>query len=730
MSRTKSISRRKFLVATGVAGGGLILGLNLGCTPVIPHTREGSFQPNAWLQITPDGQVIFQLTKTEMGQGVFSSLPTVLAEELDYDPKKITIEMAGIHPEFADPATKVQLTGGSNSIASNWLVLREAGAGARAMLVAAAAKRWQISEKLCSTDDGQVISPDNNRLSYGELANDAAKVGEIDFQLKPASQFRWIGKPDARLDSVAKSTGTAQFGMDIVRPNMKIAVVVRPPYFGGAVQSWDAGSVSGADGVNAAFAIHSGIAIVADSYWQARKAAKQLVVKWDKGPLAGLDSEAIRKGHQTALAEGEPHIAFEKGQLAPVIQRSQNVVQAEYASPFAHHSPMEPQNATAIVTGKSCEIWAPSQTPDMSRALAAHFSGLNRDNITVHTPFLGGGFGRRGYPDFVGEVAAIAVGVPGTAIKLIWSREDDMQHDFYRPATYHGLQGALDEKGRLLAWQHKVVSTSIIQGLGVNLASTVLPSWVPSSTARSLGKLLGDTMAEADPTTAEGAHIPYDADNISIEQVLYDPGIRNGFWRSVGFSHNCFASESFMDEMAHKAGTDPVQFRLKHLAQSLRHINVLKLAAEKAQWGSPTNGLSQGVAVTAPFDSYCAMVADVSVQDKQYTIERIVAAVDCGIVINPDIVQAQVESAIIYGLTAATKAPVTIKDGAVEQSNFHDLPVMRINEIPLIEVYLVSSNEKPTGIGEIGVPGVAPALANALFAATGQRLREMPLILS
>lgn len=726
-----SISRRQFLIGTGLVGGGLVLGLGLGDKAVVPGTVPGSFQPNAWLQITSDGRVIFQLHKVEMGQGVMTSLATIIGEELDFDPAAMTVELAGVHPDFDDPENQTQITGGSTSIKNSWQPLREAGAAARAMLVAAAAQRWSVARSDCHTDNGVVINTlSEERLTYAELASAARELGSVDYQLKSAQQYRWIGKSIPRLDAVAKSTGRAQYGVDVIKPQMKIAVVVRSPHFGGSVKSWQVSSVDTRPGVIAAFPIHSGIAIVADSYWQARTAANGLQVEWDKGPLAGLDSAAIRQGHQRALAEETPHWVKEQGDVAASLDSAATVLKAEYGVPYTHHSPMEPQNATALYSGDRMEIWAPNQVPDVCRAVAAHFTGIKQDNITVNTTLLGGGFGRRGYPDFVGEAAAVALQLPDRAIKLMWSREDDMQHDYYRPATYHGLQAGLDDSGKLVAWQHTLASTSILQGYGVNVFSALLPSWVPTTVARATGKFIGEQLGGIDPTMAEGATVSYQVENMGIGQVLYDPGIPTGFWRSVGFSHNCFAAESFLDEVAHAAHEDPVAIRQRLLDPDSRSVGVLKLVTEKAAWGKPSANVSQGIAVVEPFNSYCAMVVEVSVQGTDFTVERVVAAVDCGLPINPEIIKAQVESAIVYGLTAAIKAPVTIKGGRVEQSNFHDLPVLRINETPLMEVYIVESMERPTGIGEIGVPGVAPALANALFAATGQRLRELPLKLS
>ncbi|MFV8817915.1 molybdopterin cofactor-binding domain-containing protein [Haliea sp. E17] len=731
-----SLSRRKFLIGSGLVGGGLIIGLTLGrSSPPVPGTQEGSFQPNAWLQITTDGRVIFQLHKVEMGQGVMTSLPMLIGEELDFDPARLEIAMAGLHPAFADPAAKLQITGGSTSVAGSWQSLREAGAAARAMLLATAARRWEIPAAGCRTDNGVVINPATGaRLAYADLAADAGQFRDIGFQLKSPADYRWIGTSLPRLDGVEKATGRAQFGIDVQQENLKTAVIVRCPHYGGSLDAWDQASISGKPGVVAAFPVHSGVAIVADSYWQARQAAQALQVSWDKGPLANLDSAAISASQAAALASGEARVRLEEGDITQVQLPPGRQLSSRYSAPYTHHSTMEPQNATALYSesagGPQCVVWAPNQSPDICRAIAAHFAQVPRDQVTVHTTLLGGGFGRRGYPDFVGEVAAIARQMPGVPVKLQWSREDDMQHDFYRPSSLHQLDGGVDEAGHIVSWQHSVVSASIISGLAVEAMATKLPSWIPSATARSLGRKIGPVLADFDPIAADGAEIPYRVSNLRVATIQYDPGIPVGVWRSVSQSYNVFAVESFMDELSHSAGHDPVEFRRRHLPADSRHRAVLELAAARANWGQARAGLAQGVAISNPFGSYCAMVAEVAVDDGSFRVERIVAAVDCGRVINPDGAHAQIEGAIVYGLGAALKAPVTFRDGRAEQSNFHDLPVLRMDEVPEIEVHFVASDEAPTGLGEIGVPAVAPAVANALFAATGQRLRDLPLKLA
>lgn len=725
------LSRRGFIVGSAVIGGGLVLGLNMGEDLPVPNTREGSFQPNAWLQITLEGEVVFQMPKSEMGQGIHTSLATLIGEELDFDPARMVIEHAGVHPAFKDDMNFTQLTGGSTSVVVNWGPLREAGAAARAMLVAAAASQWSVAPRNCTTEPGEVINnATGERLTYAELAQAANNFPDVPFTLKERGDYRWLGKKASRLDSREKSTGQAFYGMDVQLPGMLSAVVVRPRQFGASLGSFKADRALESAGVESVFAIHTGVAVVAKTYWQARKAAALLEVDWQDGPLAQLDSAGIAEQQADVIANESGHIALERGDAPTTLEAAENVITARYSAPYTHHSPMEPQNAAALVNGDTCELWAPTQGPDLAQAVAAHYTGIPRNNIRVNAMTLGGGFGRRGYVDYIGEVAAIAKEMQGIPIKLVWSREDDMQHDFYRPATLHEISGTLSNDDTVESWQHRMVSPSIVEGLGVTLASVMLPAWIPTAISRSIGRFGSGLAAGSDPTTAEGAKVVYDIPNLAVEQILHDPGIPIGFWRSVGFSHNCFVAESFMDELAHAANADPLAFRLAHLPEAPRYQQVLKLAAEKAGWGNPAPGRYQGIAVVEPFHSFCAAVVEVSVDGKQYKVERIVNAVDCGFVLNPDIVTAQIESAVIYGLSAATKAPITIAGGAVQQSNFHDAPVLRMHETPEIETYIVASEEDPTGIGEIGLPAVAPALANALFAATGQRLRDLPLALS
>jgi isoquinoline 1-oxidoreductase beta subunit len=727
------LSRRKFLIGSGVVGGGLLLGFSLRDAAPIPHTRPGSFQPNAWLQITPQGEVIFQLDKAEMGQGVMTSLSAIIGEELDYDPAKMIIEFAGVNSAFKNPQMGVQITGGSTAVMTGWDPLREAGATARTMLVAAAAKQWQVDASQCKTDDGFVVHPDGQqRSSYGDIAVLAAqqkKTGDV--ELKKPEAYRWIGKSLQRFDSADKVQGKTRFGVDVLLPGMKVAVVVRCPQFGGQLKLFDKDSVANIKGVISVFPIHSGVAIVADGYWSARKAANQLSVKWKKGKLsADLNSASILAAQKEALAKTEKPFSIQsEGDVAFAFSSADKILKVEYSVPYFHHSPMEPQNCTAQFVDGKLELWAPTQTVDIARAVAAFYTGVEQENITVNGTFLGGGFGRRGYVDFAGEAAAVAVKMPGVPVKLMWSREDDMQHDYYRPATFHTIEASLDELGLITGWRHNLVGTSIMKGFGVDLMEGLLPSWVPSAIANKMGHGFADFVSDYDITMGEGAKIPYAIENRKVGMVHHDPGVPTGFWRSVSHSFNAFIVEGFINELAYEAKSDALQFRLGMLEDQPRHRKVLELLKKYGPWGSPPDGIAQGIAVHESFGSVVAMLIEISSNGLKYKVHRVVCAIDCGLVINPDLVAQQMEGGIIYGLTAAMKPPVTIANGACEQSNFHDLPVLRIDESPKIEVYIVESDAKPSGVGEVAVPPVAPALAHAIFVASGKRLRNLPLVI-
>jgi len=736
------LTRRGFLIGSALAGTGLALGIKLSPSKPVPHTRDNSFQPNVWLQITPEGEVIFQCDKNEMGQGAMTGLAMIVAEELDYDPHSMTVEFAGIHPAFFNPELGVQLTGASTSIKTSWERLREAGATARAMLIEAAAQQWQVSADSLSTEPGFVINPNTKaKLSYGELANAAQNVSEpSSVNLKSPEQFRWLGKTSKRLDIESKVNTTAVFGVDVDLPDLKTAVVIRCPHFGGKFKSYDASTINGFSGLLGVKEIHSGIAVIAETYWQARKAADELAkhVVWDKGPLAGVNNASIEQAQLDILNSPEDTAFYvtQDGDTAETLaatSEDKKLSDVVYKVGYFHHSPMEPQNATAHFDPSTGEIniWAPNQSPDMSRAVAAHFTGVEHEKIFVHSTYMGGGFGRRGYVDFAGEAAAIAKSMPGVNIKMMWSREDDMQHDYYRPTSMHKLSAALDENNNLSAWKYNIVSNSIFFGFGVDMFATLLPHWLPTKMARKIGRSTSDFVANYDITMAEGAKGEYDTPNLDVGINFYDSGIPTGFWRSVGHSYTGFVKESMVDEMANLAGEDPMAFRLKQMENAPRSKACLEKVKQLSNWDAPKPGVYRGVACHESFSSFVAQVVEIKEENVngkvQAKVDKVYCVADVGFVLNPDVVKDQLTGGIVYGLTAAIKPHVKIEDGRVQGSNFHDMPVLRMNECPDFEVALIDSLEDPTGVGEISVPPIGGALANALFAFNGVRQRQMPL---
>jgi isoquinoline 1-oxidoreductase/isoquinoline 1-oxidoreductase beta subunit len=542
--------------------------------------------------------------------------------------------------------------------------------------------------------------------------------------LTPSEQFQFIGKYEQRLDNAIKVDGSAEFGLDVDVPESLTAVLVRCPHFGGALKRFDASQALTVSGVNAIFALEGqpAIAVVADGYWAARKAADILTVEWDMGPLAAVSSQSIAQRQQQLLDSDEGYTVRDDGDYdggAVVAQ-----ISADYSVPHLSHTPMEPPTATVAVTDDRVDIWSSVQGPEMPRGAVANALGRPVEEVFVHCCYIGGGFGRKAISDFVVEAALIAEQV-AKPVKLIWSREDDLRHDHYRPAARCRFVAEFDERGAVHRWQHRIVGESILQDFIPYIADAALPAWLP----KSLPKKVGGWLAEGDAQTVEGAaELPYDFNAITVENVEYDSGVPVSFWRSVGHSYNAFFVESFIDEVAHKIKADTYQYRQKHLQHHPRHLAVLKRVAQLAGWGSHlATGHFHGIAIHQSFGTVVAQVAEVSVSNNQIRVHRVYCVVDCGQVINPDIVKMQMESGIIFGLTAALYGEITIKEGAVVESNFDDYPMLRINETPTIRVEIITSQQPPTGVGEPGLPPIAPAVANAVFAATGQRLRSLPL---
>ncbi len=732
-STTLNSSRRDFLKFAGVAGGGLVLGVSLsGCssssTP-LPYARKDVWQPHAFLQVSLEGEVKFFLPQAEMGQGVTHGLVTLIAEELNMPPEAVTVKVAGVHKDYDVPGAGMQVTGGSASIRTRFDSVRQSAAITRELLLKAAAQQWDVESNQLTLLDGK-ISLGDRTMSIGHFVAIAATLPVPEnVSVKPATEFRWIGKDKGpRVDALAKVTGTAEFGIDVEIPNLKRAALIRCPVIGGSVKSYEAEEASKAPGVHLVQAIYNGVFVLADHYWQAKKALESVEVEWDyPETLTTHSSEDIQKAMADGLSE-EGENAFTQGDVDQGFAQSNTTLSARYSVPFLAHATMEPMNCVVHLQGDRAEVWAPTQAPGLAQQIAAERSGIDRDNIQIHTTFLGGGFGRRAFHDFVAETTAIAK-LAGVPVQLVWSREDDMQNDYYRPAAMAELKAGLDDQGKLLSWSAKRSGPNIMPYMIDEALGMLLPEAVPQSIVDWLSKRGYGVFDgwKIDPASVEGLHEDYTVANKSVDHVTVDPGLRCGFWRSVGHSFSGFFVESFMDELALKSGQDPLAFRLKHMEDNPRLKHVLTLAADKAGWGQAQPGRFLGMAAVKSFESYVAEVAEVSVENGALKVHKVTCAVDCGRVVNPDIVRTQMESGINYGLTAALYGDITLKNGAVQQTNFHDYPMLRMNDAPEIDVILVDSEEPPTGVGEPGLPPIAPAVANAVFAATGQRLRSLPL---
>jgi CO/xanthine dehydrogenase Mo-binding subunit len=726
------VNRRDFL-KTGAAGSvALVIGFHLSPRAFADQAAEQEKKiPNpldAWVRITPDNHVTLILGKSEMGQGIMTALPMILAEELCLDWKNVRVEQAPTNPKIYDHGT-----GGSGSVAGSWLPLRQAGAAAREMLITAAAARWNVSRDTCKAQDGGILhGARKNFLTYGELVSDAAKLPIPDFKtvpLKNSNDFTIVGHDTRRFESRDKATGVAKFGLDSRVPGMQFAVIARCPVFGGKVKTFDAAKAKAVPGVRDVFAIDpvaqgaftaGGIAVLADNSWAAIQGRNALQITWDEGPAVSESSASLRQQFvENAAKPGK--VVRNDGDADAAVAGAAKKVEAIYELPFAPHATMEPMNCTVHIRPDGAEAWVPTQAPQWAQEVIAGVSTLPLEQVVVHTTLMGGGFGRRYQADFVMEAAQVAK-VSGKPVMVFWTREDDMQHGFYRPASYHRFAGALDDKGNMAAWKHFQTSTSIDA------------MWSPK------GK---ETPENSEFATA--AFIPYHAPNYRVEYTLAQSSVPRAWWRSVEHSSSGFVVESFVDELAAAAGADPLEFRLRHIGDdrkipdftnpkenkpldTARLKGVLRLAAEKAGWGKPLpKGIFRGIAGYYSFESYTAAVAEVSVKDGTVKVHRIVYAVDCGRPINPEGVRAQVESAAIYGLSAALHDAITISGGRVEQSNFNDYEMPRMSETPKTEVHVMMSQEEPTGIGEPGLPVIAPAMCNAIFAATGKRIRRLPI---
>lgn len=704
---TTAFDRRNFLKTSLAGAAGLIVGFYLPGRRDVLAAETTPAVLNAFVHVSPENVVTILISKSEMGQGVITSLSMLAAEELECDWKRIRWEFAPAATVYFDPAFHMQGTGGSQTIHSGWVPMRQAGATAREMLIAAAAQKWGVDASECHAENGEVVhTGSKRRVSYGSVAEAAAKIPPpTDVKLKDPSQFKVIGKPTKRLDTADKVNGKAGFGIDARRPGMLHAAVLRCPVFGGKVASFDATKAKTMPGVKDVIQISTGIAVVADNTWNALQARNAVEVKWDEGPTAAMSSDSIWKMY-AAAAETPGVVAKKVGDADSAMPGAAQKVEAVYQAPFAAHCTMEPMNCTADVREDRVDIWAPTQFQTPAQGIAAHIAGVKPEQSFVHTTYLGGGFGRRGWSDFVTDACETSKAMKAP-VQVTWSREDDMQHDYYRPASYVKLAAGLGADGNPVAFTARVACDSI-------------NNWFfPGSVKNGM-----------DQSSVEGLDdMPYDVPNILVDYKLTSPGIPTGFWRSVGASQNGFFEESFVDELAAAAKKDPYEYRKALLSKQPRHLGVLNLAAEKAGWGRPLpKGVSRGIAVVESFDTYVAEVAEVSIgKDGTVKVHRVVCALDCGQVVNPHIVEQQAMGAIVYGLTQTLKNEITVDKGRVVQANFDSYDMLRMNEMPKVEVYIVPSSEVPRGMGEPAVPPVAPAVCNAIFAATGKRIRKIPV---
>jgi len=701
MGDRRTVTRREFFRVAGGTGAGLIVGFHLTPHGLWTATQDAPLDPNAWIQIGTDNTITVLVSESEMGQGVLTSLPMILADELEADWSQIRSEHAP-----ADTAKYGrQSTGGSTSIRTNYDRMRRAGAAAREMLISAAAETWDVPRGACRAQRGTIVhEPTNRSLIFGAVAERAARLTPPeDPPLKDPARFDFIGTPMHRLDVAPKVDGSAVFGLDVRVPDMLVAQVAHPPVFGGALKQFDAAKTMAVPGVRHVVAIPTGVAVVADNFWAAKKGRDVLEVTWDDGGHGQLSDATITATCRQIVDGGV--VARNDGDAERALANAATKLEAVYEVPYLAHAPLEPMNCTAHVSADGCELWVPTQAQTSSQQVAARIAGVSPDRVSVHTTMLGGGFGRRSQTDFVADAVHTSKAV-GKPVQVVFTREDDTRAGYYRPMAYNELAAGLDGNGTPVAWVHKIASPSILEGFGIPLRDGI------------------------DGTSVEGAqNLPYAIPNLHVTYAKPDLPITTHFWRSVGSSQNAYVTECFVDELAAAAGADPVEFRLSLLADHPRHHRVLRVAAERAGWGGTLPaGWARGAAVHEAFGSFVAQIVEASLAENGgVRVHRVVCAVDCGQVINPNTVEAQMESGIVYGLSAALYGRITIERGRVIEGNFDDYPVLRMNEMPTVETHIVTSGDALGGIGEVGVPPVAPALCNALFVLTGRRIRRLPI---
>jgi len=706
MTESLTTSRRYFLKTTAAASGGLLMGMVLPVSHGVARAAGVVHAPNAWVHIGEDNRISILTARSEMGQGVYTALPMLVAEELHVELSQIQVVAAPPAAAYVNALLGAQITGGSTSVRDGWQTLRVAGAQVREMLISAAAARWKLDREQLRADKGMVLGPHGRQASYGSLAAAAAKL-PVPQQppIKDPKDFRLVGKPTRRIDTPAKSNGTAEFGIDVRLPGMVHATLRQCPVIGGKVRSFDAAAARQMPGVQAVLQISDGVAVVADSWWRASKAMETVRIDWDEGAGASLSDASIIAGMRQALQDGRRiDIIKPQGDVEAALQGAKQVIEAEYVTPLQSHSPLEPMNFTADVRGGKVLLIGPTQFQQGAQGAVAAALGVKPDDITLRTTYLGGGFGRRLELDFIVQAAEISRAV-GKPVKLVWTREEDMTHDFYRPVGVNRLKAGLDEQGMPVAWQFRLASQSVTQ--------------------RAFG-LAPDTL---DPFMAEAAVAPYAVPNTRHDLVNHDAGLRVGYWRAVSHNMNAFANESFIDELARAAGQDPYLYRLKLVAGKPRFENVLRRVAQAAGWGQALpQGRALGIALMEGYGTYMAQVAEVGQNaDGSIRVHRVCVVADLGYMVNPDTVRAQLQSGIIFGLGAVLKHQITLRNGQVQETNFHLYEPVRMPEVPQIDIELIESTEKPGGIGEPATAVIAPAIANAVAALTGKRVRRLPI---
>ena len=728
-----NMSRRKFLKTSSVVGGGLVVGFAMtGCSTVkLPiEMSDYGFVPNAFLQITPDNTVRFYCPRDEMGQGVTTGLGTLIGEELDVHPQDMEISFAGVHRDYKNPDFGVQGTGGSSSLKAHYLPLRQVGANTRALLVEAAARDLGVSVGDIATESGHVVVA-GKRFPYGQFVGSAALLEAPEqAPLKLNADFRYIGTEFSRVDAIAKSTGTAEFGIDIDIPGMHHAVVIRSPIAGAKLSSVDKSGAQNMPGVTDVIEISSGVAVVAEKYWQAKTAAEKLDPKWDDVALAKVDTSTVRQDYAEAMKNEEGVSDTDEGNVVAGLESADHVIESEYWAPYLAHAPMETMNAIVRIENGEADVWSGTQGIVAAQGLVARFSGIPVEKVRAHSTYLGGAFGRRGTLTHVIEATEVAV-ASNKPIHLLWSREDDIRNGVYRPASLMKIKAGVKNDGSITAWQAKRVGGNITPKTLENMMPALFPG-LGDGTIDFMVGLSRDVFASwvVDHSSVEGLYEDYDTANKTVDHVTVDHNLPLTFWRSVGHSYTSLAKEGMVDELAEKVGMDPVQFRVNNTQNNPRLNNVIKVGQQQMKKMQPAEGRYLGFASHHSFSTDVAEIAEVSVEGNEIRVHKVTCIVDCGIAVNPDVVRGQMEGAVMFGLTAALYGDLDLEQGAIKQSNFHDYPILRMGEAPEVDVIIIDSGTEPTGVGEPGLPPIAPAVASAVYKATGQRLRSLPFKLA